>query len=143
MTDYEKSNAILEVEYSRFSHKEYTDLLNCTKNRQVYAQKLIDYLCDKYKIRRIPVKVLNTPRPHSTQRQTYGQYKYLPTSRTGVSITIWNITAKTAKEVAIKTFANTLIHEFIHHYDTEYLQIVSTHTTGFYKRITDLEKKLG
>lgn len=143
MTDYEKSNTILEVEYSRFSHKEYTDLLNCTKNRQVYAQKLIDYLCDKYKIRRIPVKVLNTPRPHSTQRQTYGQYKYLPTSRIGVSITIWNITAKTAKEVAIKTFTNTLIHEFIHHYDTEYLKIVSTHTTGFYKRITDLEKKLG
>ena len=143
MTDYEKSNAIEVVDYTRLSHKEYNDLLGCTKNRQHYAQKLVDYLCDKYKISRIPVRVVNSPRPHSVTKQTYGLYKCLPSIKAGVSITIWNITAKTGKEVAIKTFAGTILHEFIHHYDTEYLKIASTHTAGFYKRICDLQKKLG
>ena len=143
MTDYEKSNAIEVVDYTRLSHKEYNDLLGCTKNRQHYAQKLVDYLCDKYKISRIPVRVVNTPRPHNARKQTYGMYKYGISSKKGISITIWNVTAKTGKEVAIKTFAGTLLHEFIHHYDTEYLQFTSTHSAGFYKRISDLQKKLG
>ena len=140
ITDYEKSNSILEVAYKRLSSKEYSTLLNNPSNRQQAGQKLLDYLCDKYKIARIPLIVSNRPRKCTGKRQIYGFYRLY--SKTGISITVYNKTAKTGQEVAIKTFADTLLHEFIHHYDTTYLNIVSTHTTGFYKRISDLKNKL-
>ena len=140
ITDYEKSNLILEVAYKRLSSKEYSTLLNNPTNRQQAGQKLLDYLCDKYKIARIPLIVSNRPRKCTGKRQIYGFYQFC--GKTGISITVYNKTAKTGQEVAIKTFVDTLLHEFIHHYDTAYLGISSTHTTGFYKRISDLKNKL-
>jgi hypothetical protein len=139
MTDYEKSNAIVEVDYKRLSKKEYTSLLADT-NRTRTGQALLDYLCDKYNIRRIPLVVLEKPRLCIKNGQRYGFYQR--TGMRGIKIVIYNITAKTNQKVAIKTFANTLLHEFIHHYDTEYLKIETMHTLGFNKRITDLQKKL-
>jgi hypothetical protein len=139
MTDYEKSNNIQVVEYSRLSSKEFETLLK-DLDRVKAGQDLLNYLCKKYKISCIPLKVLNKPRKCNGNGQTYGFYKYI--GGKGMSITIYNLTAKTGKKVAIKTFVNTLLHEFIHHYDTEYLKIQSTHTSGFYKRITDLQTKL-
>lgn len=140
MTDYEKSNKIVEVDFSRLSSKEYYNLINCTDNRKMFAQELVNYLCDKYHINRIPVIVTDKPRKCTKHCQIYGKYHF--SGGYGIKITIYNFTAKTGKEVAIKSFTNTLLHEFIHHYDTEYLKIQSAHTSGFYKRINDLEKKL-
>ena len=139
MTDYEKSNKIEKVEYNKLSSKEYIKLL-ADNNRQVCGQNLLNYLCDKYKINRIPLIVLEKPRKSNKRGQTLGFYKYGPNR--GISITIYNLTAKTNTRVAIKRFADTLLHEFIHHYDNEYLKIKSAHTCGFYKRITDLQNKL-
>jgi len=43
----------------------------------------------------------------------------------------------------IKTFINTLLHEFMHHYDYYYLRLPdSVHCKGFEARIRDLRKKL-
>lgn len=139
-SDYMKSNAIESVVYNKLSKKEYNELLNSKSDRALKAQKLLDYLCDKFAVSRIKLVVLNKGRKISGKSQTYGFYKFC--NKKGISITIYNKTAKTDKEVAIKTFASTLLHEFMHHYDTEFLQIYSTHTSGFYKRISDLEKKL-
>lgn len=139
MTDYEKSNQIERVEYNKLSSKEYAKLL-ADNNRQVCGQNLLNYLCDKYKINRIPLYISEQPRKSNGRGQTLGFYKYGP--KRGISITIYNITAKTNTRVSIKRFTDTLLHEFIHHYDTEYLKIKSAHTCGFYKRITDLKKKL-
>ena len=44
--------------------------------------------------------------------------------------------------MSIKSFADTLLHEFTHHYDTRYLKIESRHTAGFYKRISSLKGNL-
>lgn len=138
--DYMKSNAIESVVYNKLSKKEYNDLLNSKTDRAEKAQKLLDYLCDKFAVSRIKLVVLNKGRKISGNSQTYGFYSFC--NKRGISITIYNRTAKTDKEVSIKTFISTLLHEFMHHYDTEYLQIYSKHTSGFYKRIIDLEKKL-
>jgi hypothetical protein len=139
-SDYMKSNAIESVVYNKLSKKEYSELLNSKSDRALKAQKLLDYLCDKFAVNRIKLVVLNKGRKISGKSQTYGFYKFC--NKKGISITIYNKTAKTDKEVSIKTFASTLLHEFMHHYDTEFLQIYSNHTCGFYKRISDLEKKL-
>lgn len=140
--DYEKSNKIESVSLSRFSKGEYQKLLE-DGNRQRLAQSLVDYLCGKFHIPTAKVIVTNTPQPHATGyngnlvKKTLGTYKPL-----FYEITIYNVTAVRKQEISIKVFAETLLHEFMHHYDTCYLCIKSMHTAGFYKRITDLQKKL-
>ena len=57
-------------------------------------------------------------------------------------IEIWNKTAMRDQTISINVFADTLILEFIHHYDTCVLCIDSIHSAGFYKRISDLTSKL-
>ena len=140
---YIKSNQITTVDYNSFSKKEYANLLK-DRNRQEDAQALIDYLCKKFKIRNCVVKVTNKPQPHSTGYDGNLKSKTLGTYTVGMDvITMYNVTAIKNKEVSIKTFADTLLHEFIHHYDMEYLKLgASIHTTGFYKRISDLKSKL-
>ena len=147
MTAYEKSNRITEVKLSRFSKKEYQSLLNASesiKDRQKAAQTLCDYLCSKFNMPKSTVKVVNRSQPHRTgysgrlQSKTLGTY----TVQTQV-ITLYNLTAIKKQVVSIKVMAVTLLHEFIHHYVMTFLKLSdSPHTSGFYKRISDLENKL-
>ncbi len=141
--DYDKSNKIKAVSLNRFSKTDYKNLLLDDGDRQKLAQALVDYLCVKFRIPRALVIVTNKPQPHTTgysgrlKSKTFGFYK--PILR---EITIYNTTAVRKQTVSIKVFADTLLHEFMHHYDTFYLKIKSMHTEGFYKRISDLERKL-
>lgn len=115
-----------------------------TKERQKAAQMLCDYLCSKFNMSKSTVKVVNRSQPHRTgcpgrlQSKTLGTY----TVQTQV-ITLYNLTAIKKHVVSIKVMAATLLHEFIHHYDMTFLKLSdSPHTSGFYKRIADLENKL-
>ncbi len=146
MTSYEKSNSITSVSLNKFRKAEYERLLACGESeseRQEASQRLLDYLCEKFGMPEVRVNVtlkkqLYRKTLHNGNVTTYGYYK--PLSRT---IKIYNHTAKIGKVVAIKKFTETLLHEFMHHYDHCYLNIAdSPHTTGFYKRISDLERKL-
>lgn len=147
MDNYSKSNSIGNVSLKRFSSKEYKNLLAAPESlqeRAKAAQKLCDYLCAKFKI--VPAKVIVTNRaqPHKTGYSGRLERKTLGTYTTGLRvITIYSATAIQKKTVSIKVFAATFLHEFIHHYDMEYLKLEKTiHCTGFYKRIADLETKL-
>lgn len=145
MTSYEKSNSITSVSLNKFRKAEYEGLLACGESeseRQEASQRLLHYLCEKFGMPSVRVSVSTRKQTYKTTRRgsvtTYGYYK--PSSR---SINIYNHTAKKGKTVAIKRFTETLLHEFMHHYDYCYLNIAdSPHTTGFYKRISDLECKL-
>ena len=134
--EYEKSNKIESVYYNKLSTKEYNTLLNCGESyieRQKAAKALITYLCKKYGLEVSQVIVKNT-----TGGNTLG--KYTPSLNI---ITIYNKTPKNTKIKSIKQFAETLLHEFIHHYDLNYLKFNhSPHTRGFYMRISDLKRKL-
>ena len=69
-------------------------------------------------------------------RKTYATYK-------AGKITIRNKNAIRESVIAPKTFLDTLIHEFMHHYDYEVLKFPSSlHTAGFYYRLGDIMKKL-
>lgn len=144
---YEKSNKIETVALNSFNSKDYYALLSTNEdafNRQQKAQKLIDYLCSKFKINSVQVIVRNSIQPHSVRETGKLRSKTLGSYNNGFRvITMYNLTAKKRKPVAIKTFVNTLLHEFMHHYDYEKLGFyTSLHTAGFYKRITDLKNKL-
>ena len=142
-TIYEKSNEITSVRLNSFSKvyaHEVLLSLESSCDREENAQILLDYLCKKFKIERVTLSVTPAARPCNRRNiQTYGCY--YPASR---RIVIFNTTAKTKKTIAIKTFYETLLHEFIHHYDMVGLKLGdSPHTSGFYKRIGDLKEKLG
>jgi hypothetical protein len=54
-------------------------------------------------------------------------------------ITMAYRTAVRRKVIAFKTYLNTLVHEFMHHYDHQRLRLdASFHTRGFYQRVRDL-----
>ena len=140
---YERSNSIETVSMARLSKNIFSRLLK-DGNRQRDAQALCDYLCGRLNIAPCKVVVTSRCQPHSTnsrgaiKSKAYGHY------RPGVRlITIYDTTSVKKQQVSIKTFADTLLHEFVHHYDIECLHLAtSLHTAGFYKRISDLKAKL-
>ena len=89
------------------------------------------------------VLVLDAPRPHRvkdgrTVYQRLGSY-----SRRTQTVRVHNLTARIGRPVAPKTFAETVLHELLHHWDFELLNLArSLHTSGFYHRLGDLKQKL-
>lgn len=138
---YIKSNEITEVKLKAFRSSFSKDILLCGESitdRQKVSQKCLDYLCDKFKIEKVKLTVLNNPQRKKANGKTLGFYTVGRNH-----ITIYNLTATTQKTVSIKTFYDTLLHEFIHHYDYKVLKLEnSLHTSGFYQRISDLKNKL-
>lgn len=144
---YEKSNKITTVALNKFSSKDYNAFLNADESiadRQRRAQTLATYLCGKFKLPNVVVKVVNRPQPHSTNLKGCLSSKLLGTYAVNYEvITLYNLTAVKQQVVSIKTMLDTLLHEFMHHYDHKYLKFEhSNHTAGFYKRINDLKQKL-
>lgn len=123
-TAYELSNDIQNVVLNRFRSDLSHDFLSSGDSvsaREKNAQKLVDYLCDKFKMPHCHVIISNKRQLHSL--------------RSG------KLSSK--KPVAINTMYDTLLHEFIHHYDMTKLKLSSSpHTKGFYMRISDIKAKL-
>ncbi|MFN2582417.1 MAG: hypothetical protein ABR498_06725, partial [Candidatus Dormibacteria bacterium] len=79
------------------------------------------------------------------QSKTYGYYRC--DSRGGVvadaRIRIYHRTAVRQQVISPKVFLNTLLHEWVHHYDFAGLRLArSPHTSGFYARLRALAESL-
>jgi hypothetical protein len=113
-----------------------------TEVRQELGEKLLDELSDASKIEIVELKIQDDNQYHRRRNgkvvlKRYGSYRLA--SKT---ITIPNRTAVRGQIVAGKTFIDTLLHEWLHHYDTLKLKLNSIHTKGFYLRLSDLKIKL-
>ncbi len=105
------------------------------------SQKIISTLTARLGIPNIKVKVLAV-RPRNSRGELHGLYNpssgQLPTI-----IYVWMRTARQKRVIAFKTFLRTILHEFCHHLDYEYLRFTySFHTEGFYKRESSLFHQL-
>ena len=133
-----KSNKFSTVDYSDFSHEEYHALLHSgskVEPRTKASQILLDYLCDKYGIPRCKVYVYNMSYDPILGFTKMGLYH-------NKNIDLWN-DCHHRVPCDIRTFINTLLHEFMHHYDYYYLKLPdSVHCKGFESRIRDLRQKL-
>lgn len=142
---YKKSNSIKNTSFK--SNKTtilYAKRLLTSRDaaeRQILGQSLLDEISQSLSISPPQLNVYDKRQKHSLKdgklmRKTYGTYK-------AGNITINNKTAIQQTVVASKTFLDTLIHEFMHHYDYEVLKLpLSLHTAGFYYRLGDIMKKL-
>ena len=110
--------------------------------RQKLAENLLDELCDAAKIDIVKLEIINDRQRHKkiagkVAMKRYGYYRPL-----GKYIQIQNLTAVRGQILAPKTFLDTLLHEWLHHYDTYKLKLRSIHSKGFYLRLNDLKNKL-
>ncbi|MFH1405387.1 MAG: hypothetical protein ABIH21_04840 [Patescibacteria group bacterium] len=113
-----------------------------TDMRQQLGDELLDELADLAQIDIVKLKISDEKQYHKKRAgkvamRQYGYYK--PGSK---YIYINNRTAVQGKVLAGKTFLNTLVHEWMHHYDCCKLGLNSIHTKGFYSRLNCLYKAL-
>lgn len=118
--------------------------------RQGTGQRLLDALDDAAGLPPCKLTVADRPQQHRTRNgrlalKTYGYYRIAwdASPRRG-SIRIYNLTAIRRQVLAPKVFLETVLHEWVHHYDFTGLELDrSPHTSGFYARIRDLAESLG
>lgn len=145
--NYTKSNKILAVDayISRQAKQLARKLLESreTDARQTLASLILEELNNLADIPPVSVKISDAKQWHKKYKgkvafKQYGYYK--PDTK---YIYITNRTAVRGQMLAPKTFLDTLLHEWLHHYDTERLRLDSIHTAGFYARLKDLKEKIG
>jgi hypothetical protein len=79
------------------------------------------------------------------QSRTYGYYRcwFEQGEVSRARIRIYHRTAVRGQVVAAKVFLNTLLHEWVHHFDFTALRLArSPHTAGFYSRLRALAEAL-
>lgn len=98
------------------------------------AQAFVDFLSMTFLVPPIALSLVDRARPHGRDEkgrvrgELYGSCTYHG------NIRIYLRTAARGQRTAFKTFFNTLVHEWVHHYDFEALGD-TIHCAGFYQRI--------
>lgn len=146
-TNYIRSNKITKIDFKPSSRAvEAATLILKVKEtalaRQLHSQILADQLSSSREIDLVKVKISDTTQYHkkSNGRVVFKQYGYYKPANK--YIYIQNLTAVRAKPLAAKTFLDTLLHEWLHHYDHQALKLDSIHTKGFYERLKHLKLAL-
>ena len=120
-------------------------------DRQRVAQHLVDELNREAGLPPCQVVVPDRPQVHQhdgrrLQQKTYGYYKCkLDANGTllWARIRIYHRTAVQQRVISAKVFLNTVLHEWVHHYDFHGLRLSkSYHTTGFFRRLRALADAL-
>ena len=101
--------------------------------RKLAGQSFLNWLTRHYKLPHVKLEVEDFPRLKRGNSEYLGWY-YPKT----MVIRIYNRTAVRHNIIFDGRFVETLLHEFMHHFDTYGLHIDSIHTAGFYKRISTL-----
>src|SRR3989475_9937142 len=117
---------------------------------QLKGQRLLDVLDEAAGLPPCKLTVADRPQRHRTrggklELKTYGYYRIAwESAPQRGSIRIYNLTAIRRQVLAPKVFLETLLHEWVHHYDFTGLQLdLSPHTSGFFARIRVLAEMLG
>jgi len=145
-SNYEYSNSITKVKipisqeaidlvYGLLSILEY-------EKRQNLSEQLLDELCDLAGINIVEFDLIDANQPHRKRNgkivmKRYGSYKV-----SQKTISIHHRTASRGQILAPKSYLDTLLHEWLHHYDFQKLKLNSIHSRGFYLRLNDLKSKL-
>ncbi|MFH1998608.1 MAG: hypothetical protein ABIK28_02955 [Planctomycetota bacterium] len=98
------------------------------------SQAFIDCLSRIFLVSPKALSMVNSPRPHSRDSQGRVRGELYGSCASYGNIRIYLLTASRGKPTAFKTFFNTLVHEWVHHYDFEALGD-TIHCSGFYQRV--------
>ncbi len=120
------------------------------RDRCRLGQMLVDALDDLAGLPVCAVVVADRAQVHEhdgrrLQSKTYGYYRcrFIDGAVTEARIRIYHRTAVRQQVISPKVFLNTLLHEWVHHYDFAGLRLArSPHTAGFYARLRALAEAL-
>ena len=151
---YERSKGVETVTWREFPLGKAIALSildeSSAAGRQQKGQRLLDVLDEAAGLPPCKLTVADRPQRHRTRAgklelKTYGYYRIAwESSPQRGTIRIYNLTAIRQQVLAPKVFLETLLHEWVHHYDFTGLQLDrSPHTSGFFARIRDLAETLG
>ena len=104
------------------------------------AQRLVDHLCQEFVLGGKSVVLHDEPRPHRRRRGRVVFELHGRCRREG-QIEVFVRTAVQQRPIALKSLLDTLLHEFIHHYDFDAFG-ASVHCSGFYERLGQLYRPL-
>ena len=121
------------------------------RERARLAQLLIDELNAEGDLPPCAVVVADRAQVHQhdgrrLQSKTYGYYRcrFARGSVVDARIRIYHRTAVRQQVISSKVFLNTVLHEWMHHFDFSGLGLDrSPHTAGFFARLRDLAEALG
>lgn len=144
--NYERSNAVLDIPIAINAEARHLTAKilesQVAQERQRLGIALLDELTEAAQINICELRVEDSPQAHRHhgKRMVYKKYgHYVPKTK---GILIYNRTAVRGQILAPKSFLETLLHEWVHHYDFEKLKLNSIHTLGFYRRLNNLRAKL-
>ena len=145
---YEVSNRLFSVDFkvTPSMRRKVNDLalwLAAGDKTQVKGatQAVIDLLCAAAHVP--PARIALRERAYAKFKGDHAVWKLYGLCAPDGTITLAFRTAVRRKVFAFKTYVNTLVHEFMHHYDKQRLELgASFHTRGFYQRIRDLIAQL-
>ena len=154
-SSYERSKFVETIAWREFplGKGEALAILDETtaSGRQSRGQALLDTLNRAAGLPDCRLTVADRPQQHRTRAgrlelKTYGYYRIA--SDRGVekrgTIRIYNLTAIRRQVLSPKVFLETLLHEWVHHYDFTGLELDrSPHTSGFFARIRAVAETLG
>jgi hypothetical protein len=145
-SNYDKSNKITSVKIPISSEAILLadKILNSVhaEERQKIGESLLDELCDASQIGIIKLQINDENQYHRKRNNRVVMKRYGLYRPQSAVISISNRTAVRGQILAPKSFLDTLLHEWVHHYDTYKLKIRSIHSKGFYLRLNDLKEKL-
>ena len=145
-SNYEKSNRITSVKItpSDSAIRLCAEILESAEasERGKLSEALLDELSDSAKIDVVNVVIADQNQTHRRRGSRIVMKKYGSYRLDSKTINISNRTAARGQILAPKSFLDTLLHEWLHHYDTHKLKINSIHSKGFYDRLNDLKFKL-
>ncbi|MBJ7595429.1 MAG: hypothetical protein JF886_11335 [Candidatus Dormibacteraeota bacterium] len=122
---------------------------DATERRRL-GQLLLDTLDELAGLPQCAVVVADRAQVHEhdgrrLQSKTYGYYRcrFVDGVISEARIRIYHRTAVRQQVISPKVFLNTLLHEWVHHYDFAGLRLArSPHTAGFYARLRALAEAL-
>jgi len=120
------------------------------RERRRLGQLLLDELSAAAGLIRVELLVADRPQVHEhdgrrLQSKTYGYYRcwFAEAAVSRAHIRVYHRTAVRRQVISAKVFLNTMLHEWVHHYDFAALRLPrSPHTTGFYARLRALAEAL-
>ena len=119
-----------------------------SRERELLGSALLEVLNSAFGLQPCALTVADRPQVHSRDekgrlaRATYGYYRCrIPRSGPPqrCAIRVYHRTAIRGQVVGASAFTNTLLHEWVHHYDFAGLGLRrSPHTAGFFSRLRQL-----
>ena len=103
------------------------------------SQQFMDLLSKIFIVPQKALSLLDKPRPHSRDERGRVRGELFGSCASMGNIRIYLRTAAREQPTAFKTFFNTLVHEWVHHYDFEALGD-TIHCAGFYERVNCIYK---